>query len=313
MIYTIAKIIIVATVIASQFLLSQTALQNLSASSQQVVAYAEVPPLQKEVTEVSLTISVTDRKGHFIHGLGQSDFTILDNSRHQTAITFFQSQTGLPLDIALVMDVSASMTARFQAEKDAVDEFLREVMRPGDSGQVFAFDQTLRARVPITYKGRKLLRSLRKLAPDGDTALYDAVHTAAQWLGQESRLARKVMVLMSDGEENDSRTTFDVAVNSLLNSEAVVYTVNVGDDYNSELGKAGVALLKRLSEATGGRYFEVPHNVEVGSAFHKIRKELRSQYAIAYKPSNLALGPFHDIRVMVRNLHVHCRTGYYTK
>jgi hypothetical protein len=97
---------------------------------------------------------------------------------------------------------------------------------------------------------------------------------------------------MSDGEENDSRTTFDAAVNSLLNSEAVVYTVNIGDDTTSATGKTGIALLKRLSEATGGTYFQVPKNVDVGSAFRKIRKELRSQYAIAYRPSDLALGRF---------------------
>jgi hypothetical protein len=114
MMHTIVEII-VATVFASQLLFSQTTALNLSASSTPTLAYAEVPPLKKQVTEVSLTISVTDRKGHIIQGLGRNDFTILDNARHQTAITFFQNQTGLPLDIALVMDVSASMTAQIQA------------------------------------------------------------------------------------------------------------------------------------------------------------------------------------------------------
>jgi VWFA-related protein len=212
MMHTIAKII-VASVFASQLLFSQTMPLNLSVSSTPALAYAEVPPLK--------------------------------------AITFFQHQTGLPLDIALVMDVSASITARLPAEKEAIDDFLLAVMRPGDSGKLFAFDQTIRATVPITYKGRNLSRRLQKVASDGDTALYDAVHTAAEWLEQDSRLARRVMVLMSDGEENDSRTTFDAAVNSLLNSEAVVYTLNIGDDTTSATGKAGIALLKRLSEATG--------------------------------------------------------------
>jgi hypothetical protein len=129
MMHTIVKIV-VAAVFASQLLFSQTAPLNLSASSTPTLAYAEVPPLKKQVTEVSLTISVTDRKGHFIQGLGRNDFTILDNARHQTAITFFQNQTGLPLDIALVMDVSASMTARYELKKKPSTIFCEPLCDP---------------------------------------------------------------------------------------------------------------------------------------------------------------------------------------
>jgi VWFA-related protein len=116
---------------------------------------------------------------------------------------------------------------------------------------------------------------------------------------------------MSDGEENASKTNLDATISTLLKTEATVYAVNDGDDTDSKTGKEGETTLKQLASATGGAYSRAAFSGDVGSAFGKIRKELRSQYAIAFKPSDHSLHGFHYLEVLAGKLHVHCRSGYY--
>ena len=268
---------------------------------------------KKQVNEVNLVVSVTDRKGHFVNGLAAGDFSIFDNDHQQTKITFFQNQTDLPLDIAVVLDTSASVGARYEAEQHAITQFLHQTIRHEDSAVLFAFNQAIRVMAPINYNWRDLSRRLKKVKPEGETALYDAVSTAADHLAQDSWPARRIIILVSDGEENRSENTLSAATAEALKANAVIYTVNAGDDEDTDIGQGGVSVLKALSESTGGNYFQASEDGDVGSAFSKIRKELRSQYALAYKPSDLFATKFHAIRVVAGNLMVRCRRGYYAK
>ena len=122
-----------------------------------------------------------------------------------------------------------------------------------------------------------------------------------------------MIIVISDGQENQSKATLDATRNTVLASGAVVYTIDAGDDDSSETGEQGRAVLKSLAASTGGGYFRSAFDGDIGSAFSKIRKDLRSQYAIAYKPSDLMQRRFHDLKIVARNLHVHCRTAYYAK
>ena len=178
--------------------------------------------LKKQVNEVNLVLSVTDRKGHFVNGLGAGDFSILDNDLRQTKITFFQNQTDLPLDIAVVLDASASVGARFDAEQHAITQFLHQTIRHEDSAVLFVFNKAIRVIAPINYNWRDLSRRLKKVKPDGETALYDAVSTAADHLSQNSWPARRIIILVSDGEENRSRTTPSGTAAAVLKAGAVV-------------------------------------------------------------------------------------------
>ncbi len=269
--------------------------------------------VRKEVQEVNLILNVTDRRGHFVHGLQPSDLTILDNNQPQTHITFFQSQTNLPLRIALLLDVSSSVTSRFDAEQYTINSFLRHVTRPRDSVVLYAFNQGVRLVAPITGNWKEISHRVKKLKPGGETALYDAVSVAAQQLARDFNPARKIMIVISDGEENASKMNLDATLASVLRAETVVYAVNVGEDRSSELARQGEATLKQLSDATGGAYLHADVTGDVGSAFSKIRKELRSQYAVAYRPSNLAEQLFHQLNVIAVNLRVRCRRGYYAR
>jgi len=272
--------------------------------------------IERQVQEVNLILSVTDERGHFVQGLLPSDLTILDNDSKQTALTFFQSQTELPLHVALVLDMSASIDERFPAEQHTIETFLRQVTRPWDSVTLFAFNQNVQLAVPVLDNWKTISHRVRKLKPRGETALYDAVTTASQWLTRDPRPARHIIILISDGEENASKTTLEATIADVLKSETTVYPVNVVSRYSesTEYGKQGIAVLKQLSDATGGTYLRAGTDGDVGAAFRKIRRELRSQYAVAYKPSNLAGQFFHTLKVVAtRNLRVRCRTGYYAR
>ena len=272
--------------------------------------------IEKKIQEVSLILSVTDEKGHFVQGLLPSDLTILDNDRKQTAFTFFQSQTELPLHVALVVDVSASIEERFVAEQHTTESFLKQVTHPKDSVMLFAFNQKVQLAVPVVDNWKAISHQIRKLKPSGETALYDAVTTASQWLGRDPQPARRVIILISDGEENASKATLESTIAEVLRSETTVYPVNVVSGYaeSTEYGSQGVAVLKQLSDATGGNYLRASADGNMGGAFAKIRRELRSQYAVAYKPSNLARAVLHRLKVIaIRNLRVRCRTGYYAR
>lgn len=276
-----------------------------------LVTLGRVPIVQKQVNEVSLLLSVTDEKGHFVEGLKPQDFSIFDNSKQQSSITFFQSQTNLPLDVALVLDASGSMATRFDAEKWTINLFLREVIRHEDLVELFAFNNKIRAMLPVHYNWRQVSRQVKKMKPRGETALYDAVTAAAQWLQQDQRPARRIIILLTDGEENASKTTLDATLGTLLKTGAAVYSVNDGDDLDSNVGQQGETTLKLLALSTGGAYHRAAFDGDVGTAFGKIRKELRSQYAIAYRLSDRSVPGFHYLEVLAGKLYVHCRSGYY--
>lgn len=268
--------------------------------------------IKRQVEEVNLILSVTDKKGRFVEGLRPSDLTILDDDKRQTALTFFQSQTNLPLHVALVLDMSASITAQFDMEQATIRDFLKQATRPADLVELFAFNQRVQFAAPIQGDWKEVSHRLKKLKPDGETALFDAVSFASQWLDQDPRPARRVIVLVTDGEENASKTTLDETIVGVLRAEATVYTVNVVDYPVDNEAKNGVKILKAISDATGGAYLRSAQNGDVGRAFGRIERELRSQYAIAYKPTNLTEQLFHRLRVIAsRNLRVRCRTGYY--
>jgi Ca-activated chloride channel homolog len=266
------------------------------------------------VQEVNLVLTVADGKGHFVENLSPSDLKILDNNKQQDSLTFFQSETDLPLDVALVVDMSASIAYRFQAEQGTLNAFITRVARPVDSVMLFAFNDEMRLAAPVHGNWKEVAAQVKRLKPNGETALYDAVRAASQWLADEPRPARRVMIVVSDGEENHSTSTLDEAIGEALKAEATIYSVDVSDDHETDDGKQGEQILRRLSDDTGGRYIRAYADGDVGGAFHKIQRELRSQYALAYRPSNLAEQFFHRIQIIApRNLQVRCRTGYYAK
>jgi Ca-activated chloride channel homolog len=278
-------------------------------------AVSSPPTLQAKVQEVPLVLSVTDHKGKYVDKLTTSDLTILDNDQEQRAVTFFEHETNLPLNVAIIIDVSSSVAERFSTEQGTIKSFIHTIARRTDSVNVFAFNDKVRLISRVNDNWKAVSRSIKKLKPRGNTALYDAIVAGAHFLGDHDTPSRRIIIVITDGEENDSANTLERSIAAALRAESVVYAVNVSPAIAWDPdARQGESLLKNLTNATGGSYFRSGPDGDLEGAFAKIRRDLRSQYFLAYKPSNIGGSTFHRVQVIAhRKLQVRCRSGYYVR
>jgi Ca-activated chloride channel homolog len=274
-----------------------------------------VVTLRKTVNEVHLVFTVTDKHGHYIKDLKQNDFKILDDGKPPESIRSFRSETDLPLEVGLLIDASNSIRERFKFEQEAAIEFLNQTIRRNyDQAFVIGFDVTPEVTQDFTDDTEKLANGVRVLRPGGGTALYDAVYYACRDKLMKHAVngpTRRAIILVSDGDDNQSHVTREEAIEMAQRAEVSIYTISTN---LTESGGHGDKTLERIAEATGGRSY-VPFQItEVANSFAAIQEELRSQYAVAYKPAAFQTdGRFRsiDIQATLRGLHVRSRRGYY--
>jgi VWFA-related protein len=281
---------------------------------------------------VDLLFTAVDRNNHIISDVRREDVTVLEDGRPQQVFTF-KRETTLPINIAILMDLSGSQEFTFPQEKMAAGSFLRSIIRPGkDFASILTFqddvelvqgltsrlDTLNRAFDEIQYSRRFGVSSTRRQA----TALYDAVYvTADEVLGHEERrsamsedsITRRACILLTDGVDNASTRKIEDAIARAWRAGVVIYSIGIGDRFRFEGIREDV--LRRLSEETGGRaYF--PHGPDdLLDDFRQIESEMRSQYLIAYSPSNTSRdGSFRRIEVRLagrEDIRVIHRRGYY--
>lgn len=280
---------------------------------------ADNPPadfvFQKSVDEVRLLFTVVDHKGKFISNLKQEDFQLLDDRRPPEKINSFQQETDLPLRVALVVDISGSVTNRFKYEQGSAIEFFKKILRPSiDKALVMGFDEKIHFEQGLTNNVEDLKAAVHRLKPHGETALYEAVVVAADKLRTESEKGtRKVIVLISDGENNGGRAIMADAQQAALRAEAPIFTLSTNDVENNGYTK-GEATLELLSRYTGGELLAAHYREQVAHAFKQVEQALRSQYAFAYKPAEFNRdGRYRPVKLTARDakLNVECRRGYF--
>jgi VWFA-related protein len=268
-----------------------------------------------EVTRVSMLFSVIDRKGRFVTDLTKDDFEVLEN-KHPQLIQEFAAESNLPLRLAILIDTSNSIRDRFRFEQDAAGEFLSDAMRTNnDKAMVLSFDSKAEIVADLTTDTDKLDSAIRGLHAGGGTALYDAIYSACHdRLAQEqpSYKFRRVVVVVSDGEDNSSEFTRDQALEMALKSDVVIFAISTN---MTRVESDGDKVLKYFTQQTGGRAF-FPFKVEdLAQSFQIIAEEVRHQYTILYRPDPLvADGLFHQVQVSVKGhkeLIVRARNGYY--
>jgi Ca-activated chloride channel family protein len=269
------------------------------------------------VNEVNLIFTVTDKHGNFVPNLKQSDFALLDDQKAPERISSFTQQTNLPLRVGILIDASTSIRQRFQFEQQAATEFLLQVIKAkSDRAFVMGFDSTPTVTQDWTNNLDALQTGVNKLRPGGGTALYDAVYTACRdklldvSRGQEP--VRRAMVLVSDGNDNQSRAYIDEAIKMCQRSETIVYAIST--NWTPSRGK-GDDVLQQIAKATGGRAFFPPSVDEMAIGFNSIEEELRSQYALTYTPADFkADGAFRKIYLfsLDRRYQVRTREGYFS-
>jgi VWFA-related protein len=264
--------------------------------------------------EVNVIFTVTDKHGKFIKDLTQNEFKVLDNSRPQ-AIREFRAQTDLPLRIGLLIDASNSIRDRFLFEQQAAIEFLQQtIRRDKDKAFVLAFDEVPEITQDFTSDKDQLTKGVKLIRPGGGTAMWDAVFYACRdklMKLKEDTPVRRVIVLVSDGDDNQSRVLRQEAIDMAQRANVLIYTISTN---LSNIQDTGDHNLKMLAEATGGRSF-LPYKLqELADDFNEIQGELRSQYSIFYKPDDLiANGQFRNVLISPENkkFRVRAKKGYF--
>jgi len=281
----------------------------------QAVASDEPTRIQVDVTRVSMLFTVTDRKGRFVTDLSKDDFDVIDSKKPQT-IQEFTAESDLPLRLGILIDTSNSIRDRFRFEQEAASEFIKSVIRSNqDKGMIVRFDTSAELVSDLTPDTDLLERSIRDLRPGGGTSLYDALFYACRdklSQDQPKHKFRRAVVIVSDGDDNQSHYTRDQALEMAQKADVVVYAISTNITRQETDGDK---VLKYFAQETGGIAF-FPFKVEdLEQNFENIANELRHQYSLSYRPEPLKTdGLFHtvDLRVKGRKeLQVHVRKGYY--
>jgi VWFA-related protein len=271
--------------------------------------------LRKAVSEVHLVFTVTDKHGHYMKDLKDKDFKILDDHKPPEAILSFDSETDLPLQVGLLIDTSQSVRERFKFEQEAAIEFLHQTLRQKhDEAFVMGFDLSPRVTQDFTDDIEKLSAGIRTLRPGSLTAMYDAVYYACRekLIKQpQGGPVRRIIVLLTDGNDNSSSRTRGNAIEIAEQSEVSVYTISTSMSHS---GGRGQRNLESIAETTGGRSYVPVQLTGVSNAFAAIQQELRSQYAVSYKPAAFKLdGHYRIIEIQALNqkgLRIRSRRGY---
>ncbi|ABF42345.1 von Willebrand factor, type A [Candidatus Koribacter versatilis Ellin345] len=267
------------------------------------------------VNEVNVIFTVTDKRNRFVKDLSQPDFKFVDDGKPVASIRDFRKETNLPLRVGLLIDSSNSIRDRFKFEQESAIEFLNQIIRPKfDKAFVIGFDTTAEVTQDFTDDTDLLGKGVRMLRPGGGTAMYDAIYYACRdkLLKENGNTAmRKAMILLSDGEDNQSRVTREEAVEMAQRAEVIIYAISTN---TSGLKLRGDKVLERFAEATGGRAFFPFKISDVANAFSEIQDELRSQYAVSYVPADFKKdGHYRAIEIAADNkkYKVRARKGYY--
>jgi Ca-activated chloride channel family protein len=268
-----------------------------------------------DVTRVQLLFTVSDKRGRFITNLAKEDFEVFEAKKPQPIVEF-TAETDLPLRLAILVDTSNSIRDRFKFQQEAATNFVQAVVRANeDKAVIVSFDTAAELVADLTDDVKKLTTAIRGLRPGGGTAMYDAIFFACRdklMQDQPKYKFRRAMVILSDGEDNQSRWTRDQALEMAHKADVVVYSISTN---RSGTETDGDKVLKYFADQTGGQAFFPFKAQDLAQSFENIANELRHQYNVLYRPEPLKTdGLYHPVDVKVRgrrDLVVRARHGYY--
>lgn len=302
----------------------------------------DIVRIDTELTNILFT--ATDKNRRLITTLQKEDIRVLEDGKQQEIFTFTR-QADLPLSLAILIDTSGSQERTLPAEKDAASAFVDAVLRAGkDEAALISFTGEATLEQDLTGNVSRIRRAIdrvkfippsgyigggqtvgtppisgRNQSLAGSTAIWDAIYvTSDEVLTNTSDKTRRAIILLSDGINTSGRYKFDDAVRQAIKADAVIYSIGIGDDF---YGGVDDGILKKLSERTGGRAFFPRNEEDLRKAFEQIQIELRSQYLVAYSPSNNKRdGSYRNVKVEIINtdlkkqeLTLRHRQGYFAK
>src|ERR1700738_796142 len=274
--------------------------------------------LKVDVKLVNVFVTVTDSHGTPIAGLKKENFSVLEDGRRQK-IAVFDKESALPLSIALAIDTSLSTRHDLPLEQASAKRFAHAILRPIDALSVYGFSEVVHESTPgYTADLKRIDEGIDHIRMGAATALYDAIYLASRAL--DRRQGRKVIVLITDGGDTISKVDYKEAARAAEEAEALVYSIIVVPiEASAGRETGGEHALIQLSEDTGGKYYYATSMSQLDEAFRQISDELRTQYLLAYYPSQRAsFSDFRRITVSVSGntdasaYRVRHRAGYYT-
>jgi Ca-activated chloride channel homolog len=310
----------------------------------EIIDETEDEPIKIDTEAVNVLFTAQDKNRRLLTNLKEADVKIIENGQAQ-AITYFARQVDLPMSLAILIDTSASQERTLPEEKEAAKSFLDSVVRPAkDEVAIISFTGETTLEQGMTNNVSRLRRAVDRVqfvppagyvgggvvvgtppisgknqAAQGSTAIWDALWvTAEEVLGPSPEKTRRAIILLSDGVNTYGRKRLDDAVQAAIRSEAVIYAIGIGDNFYYGVDKGA---LNKVSEKTGGRAFYPRDERELREAFDQIQIEMRSQYLIAYEPSNQARdGSYRTIEIQVaspdlqkQKVKLTHRQGYFAK
>ena len=291
------------------------AAQQPAANSEQATAPNPADNIKVRVDLVNVLLTVTNKRNHLENGLAKEDFRVFEDNKPQS-IRYFSRETDLPLRIGVLVDTSASIRERLRFEQEAAIDFLETTLRPGkDMAFVEAFDVQPQTVQDYTGDIEKLSTAIRGLMAGGVTTLFDAIYSSCRQkmlvFPPPEPYLRRVMIVISDGEDNQSEHTREEALAMAQHAEVTLYAVSTSEP---GVQTHGDKVLKRLAEQTGGRAFFPFKADETAADFREIGRELRSQYSLAYVSTNRAHdGAFRNITIepVQKGLQVRAKAVYF--
>jgi len=278
--------------------------------------------LTKQVNEVSV-IFVATHRGKPVADLAQSEISVLDDEKPPTAILRFRTEQALPLRVGVAIDTSNSVTSRFRFEQAAASAFFHQAInRDSDLGFVMGFENHSTVTQDFVGDPDLLSQGVDRLKIGGGTALYDAVFAACKKLRnrEEQDMVARVLIVLSDGQNNAGEVTLQRAIDAAEEAEVSIYAISTNytsfsPDWASVSGNSN---LRKLAEQSGGRVLFPADPKDVAKAFAKIGEELRSRYAVSYKPAEFTPdGHYRTIRIEARKdgdkVEIRARKGYYAR
>ena len=269
----------------------------------------------QHVDEVDLPFVVSDKHHHWITDLAQNEIRLRDNGLPPESIRIFESRSGVPLRVGLILDKSDSVAQQFTYEKNAAALFIGLLMNSSqDLAFVLGFSDQPDLVQDLTPDTQALTMAVRSLTLGGGTAVYDAVHFACERLSQQKDkgFTRRVLVLLTDGDDNRSELQPALVIEEALRQNVVVIVLDTSPV--PAFDDAKHKNLEKLATVTGGQILSAANKKQLAKAFKELSSRLRSYYLLAYRPSQFTRdGSFHKIQLKStrRGIRIICRKGYY--
>ncbi len=290
----------------------------IACASTGLAAQESESTLKVDVKLVNVFVTVTDPHGAPVVNLQKENFLLQEDGKEQK-IAIFSKESALPLSIVLAVDTSLSTRKDLPLELTSARKFAHAIVRPQDGLAVYKFSEEVSQMVPFTSDLKRIDAGIDKVRNGAATALYDAVFLGSNALS--SRQGRKVMVVITDGGDTMSQVDYKEALRAAQEAEAIIYSIIVVPiEASAGRDTGGEHALIQISSDTGGKYYYATSSPQLDDAFQKISDELRTQYLLAYYPSQrYSNSDFRQLHVDLANppaggpYQSHYRAGYYTR